>query len=113
LEALFGRLAGELHGPPPKIRAKAALYWLAQDSSLWRALPRMEWALYGGGRSGAPNRAAACTWAFICLEDKPVVAQVSTGQLCERKAWKQKWQRGRRLRGGSLLRRRTIPFSRN
>lgn len=94
LEALFGQLAGELHGPPPKDPREAALYWLAQDSSLWRALPRMEWALYGGGRAGAPNRAVRLHLGFHLLEDKPVVAQVSTGQLCERKAWKQKWQRG-------------------
>ena len=55
LEALFGRLAGEVHGPPPKDPREAALDWLAQDSSLWRALPRMDWALSGGGRAGAPN----------------------------------------------------------
>ena len=81
LEALFGQLAGEVHGPPPKDPREAAFYWLAQDSSLWRALPRMEWALYGGGRVGAPNRGSpiasfrfspppprrcACIWAFIC-----------------------------------------------
>jgi DDE family transposase len=94
LEALFGQLAGELHGPAPKDPREAALYWLAQDSSLWRALPRMEWALYGGGRTGAPNRAVRLHLGFHLLEDKPVVAQVSTGQLCERKAWKQSWQRG-------------------
>lgn len=94
LEELFGRLAGELHGPPPKDPREAVLYWLAQDSSLWRALPRMDWALYGGGRVGAPNRAVRLHLGFHLLEDKPVVAQVSAGQLCERKAWKQKWQRG-------------------
>ena len=93
LEALFGQLAGEVHGPAPKDPREAALYWLAQDSSLWRALPRMDWALYGGGRAGAPNRAVRLHLGFHLLEDKPVVAQVSTGQLCERKAWKQKWQR--------------------
>ena len=55
LEALFGQLAGAVHGPPPKDPREATLYWLAQDSSLWRALPRMDWAIYGGGRAGAPN----------------------------------------------------------
>ena len=55
LEALFGRLAGEVHGPPPQDPREAALDWLAQDSSLGRALPRREWAIYGGGRAGAPN----------------------------------------------------------
>jgi hypothetical protein len=94
LETLFGQLAGEVHGPPPKDPREATLYWLAQDSSLWRALPRMEWALYGGGRVGAPNRAVRLHLGFHLLDDKPAVAQVSAGQLCERKAWKQSWQRG-------------------
>jgi hypothetical protein len=94
LETLFGRLAEEFHGPPPADARAAHLYWLAQDSSLWRALPRMKWALYGGGRAGAPNRAVRLHLGFHLLEDKPVVAQVSTGALCERKAWQQKWQRG-------------------
>ena len=31
---------------------------------------------------------------FHLLDDKPAVARVSAGQLCERKAWKQSWQRG-------------------
>jgi hypothetical protein len=94
LETLFGQLARELKGPPPKDPREAALYWLAQDSSLWRALPRMDWALYGGGRAGSPNRAVRLHLGFHLLEDKPVVAQVSTGKLCERKAWRQKWQSG-------------------
>jgi hypothetical protein len=28
------------------------------------------------------------------LEDKPVQAQVTTGKMCERKAWKQIWEKG-------------------
>lgn len=94
LETLFGELACELKGPPPKDPREASLYWLAQDSSLWRALPRMDWAIYGGGRSGSPNRAVRLHVGFHLLEDKPVVAQMSAGKLCERKAWRQKWQSG-------------------
>ena len=41
-----------------------------------------------------PTKAVRLHLGFHLREDKPVVAQVSTGQLCERKAWKQKWQRG-------------------
>lgn len=94
LETLFRQLAGEFHGPAPQDPREAAFHWLAQDSSLWRALPRMNWAIYGGGRAGAPNRAVRLHLGFHLLEDKPVVAQVSPGKLCERRAWKQKWQRG-------------------
>ena len=49
LEALFASLAGEL----PDLRALPASLrterWLARDSSLFPALPRMAWALYGRG----------------------------------------------------------------
>jgi hypothetical protein len=54
----------------------------------------MDWALYGAGRPGAPNKAVRLHLGFHLLEDKPLVAQVSAGRLCERKAWRQKWQRG-------------------
>lgn len=94
LEALFGRLSDELQGPPPKDPREAALHWLAQDSSLWRALPRMDWAVYGGGRAGAPNRGVRLHLGFHLLQDKPAVAQISVGALCERKAWRQQWQPG-------------------
>lgn len=94
LETLFGRLAKEFHGGAPQDPREAVLYWLAQDSSLWRALPRMSWALYGGGRAGAPNQAVRLHVGFHLLDDHPVDAQVTAGRLCERKAWKQRWQRG-------------------
>jgi hypothetical protein len=94
LETLFNQLAGELKGPPPKDPREANFYWLAQDSSLWRALPRMDWAIYGGGRAGAPNRGVRLHLGFHLLDDKPAVAKVSPGKTCERKAWREKWQPG-------------------
>lgn len=94
LETLFEQLAGEFKGPAPKDPREANLHWLAQDGSLWRALPRMDWALYGGGRAGASTHAVRLHLSFHLLDDKPQMAQVTTGKVCERKAWRQKWQRG-------------------
>ena len=55
LERLFAQVAAELppaQSLPPHQRAQR---WLARDSSLFAALPRMAWALSGGGRSGCAN----------------------------------------------------------
>ena len=97
LEQIFLELAQELTGPPPKDPGEAALHWLAQDSSLWSALPRMDWAIYGGGRkrkNKRPNRAVRLHLAFNVLDDQPSVATITPGNTCERKAFRQKWTRG-------------------
>jgi hypothetical protein len=94
LEKVFLDLARDFQGPPPKDPREAWLQWLAQDSSLWRALPRMDWALYGGGRKGAPNRAVRLHLSFNVLEDQPAAAVITPGKTCERKIWKEQWEKG-------------------
>jgi hypothetical protein len=54
----------------------------------------MSWALYGGGQVGATNNAVRLHLSLHLLEDTPVRAQVTAGKLCERKAWKETWERG-------------------
>jgi len=68
--------------------------WFARDSSVFAALPRMGWALYGGGHAGSPNRAARLHLNFQVLEDKPVLADVTPGRVCERKSWEEQWETG-------------------
>lgn len=68
--------------------------WLARDSSLFAALPRMAWALYGCGAPGAANRAVRLHLSLDVLEDKPVAAAVRRGKICERKVWREQWQKG-------------------
>lgn len=68
--------------------------WFARDSSLFAALPRMSWALYGGGSPKAKNNAVRLHLNFHLLEDKPAGAQVTIGKACERKTWKQSWEAG-------------------
>jgi hypothetical protein len=63
--------------------------WFARDSSLFAALPRMSWALYGGGRAGAKNNAVRLHLNFHLLEDKPAGLQVVPGKACERKVWRE------------------------
>lgn len=97
LERLFKHLTKEIQGPRPKGPQEAWQQWFAQDSSVWAALPRMHWALYGGGRppkSGSPSRAVRLHLSFHLLDDKPVCARVTPGKSCERKVWRQQWEKG-------------------
>lgn len=85
LEPLFASLAGELPDLkrlPPSLRGQR---WMARDSSLFPALPRMAWALYGGGREGCKNNAVRLHVSFDLLKDAPARLQVTTGKTCERK----------------------------
>ena len=84
LEHLLTEFAQELPNLeqlPPKLRR---LQWLARDSSLFAALPRMAWALYGGGRAGFVNRAVRLHVSFDLLKDGPAQATVTPGKSCER-----------------------------
>jgi hypothetical protein len=94
LGQIFGELAGQVQSPPSKDPRQAWQQWFARDSSLFAALPRMSWALYGGGRAGAKNNAVRLHLNFHLLADKPARAQVSAGRVCERKAWKEAWEKG-------------------
>jgi hypothetical protein len=68
--------------------------WQVRDGSLFRALPRMAWALYGGGQAGQANRAVRLHLSLDLASDQPVGAQVRPGQRCERAVWKECWQAG-------------------
>lgn len=94
LKQVFGDLVIQIQGPPPTDVRQAWQQWFARDSSLFAALPRMSWALYGGGRAGPKNNAVRLHLNLHLLDDKPAQAQVTTGKVCERKAWKESWERG-------------------
>lgn len=66
----------------------AHLHLVAQDGSLWSALPRMAWAEYGVGRHG-DAKGVRLHLRFQLLEDKPVDARVTAGKACERQALRQ------------------------
>ena len=94
LEAVFGELVGQETSPPPSDVHQAWQRWFARDSSLFAALPRMSWALYGGGRAGAKNNAVRLHLSLRLLDDQPARMQVTPGKVCERKAWKETWEAG-------------------
>lgn len=93
LERVFERLSQAV----PRHAQDARLgqwEWLARDGSLFAALPRMEWALYGAGAVGAPNRALRLHLSLDILEDKPAAVALKPGKICERKVWRSQWRRG-------------------
>ena len=97
LENLFTQLAAQIPGPAPRDPHQAWQQWFARDGSLLPAMPRMHWALFGGGKakkSGAANRAVRLHLSFHLLDDKPAAAQITDGKTCERKTWQAQWERG-------------------
>lgn len=94
LEKVFGELAQQVPRPLSSDSKEAWQQWFARDSSLFAALPRMTWALYGGGHAGCPNRAVRLHLNLQVLNDAPALAQITPGKECERKVWQQQWQAG-------------------
>ena len=64
----FGRRLPQL----PRDARLGQWQWLARDGTLFAALPRMAWALYGAGKPGAPNKAVRFHLSLDVLDDKPV-----------------------------------------
>jgi Transposase DDE domain len=93
LEKVFAELSAQIPTGPTDARL-GQWRWLARDGSLFAALPRMAWALYGAGRAGAPNRAARLHLSLHVLDDKPVQAAVRAGRQCERAVWEEQWEAG-------------------
>jgi hypothetical protein len=102
LEEVFGRLSQAVPGHPPG-SGLGRWEWLARDGSLFAALPRMHWALYGGGNAGSPNRAVRLHLSLNILADKPQTAAIRAGKICERKVWRTHWQRGQAYVGDRLF----------
>ena len=55
------------------------------DSTLWKVVPRMKWAEYGGGRGGK-TQAVRLHLKLRVSDGAPAAGIVSKGKLCERKA---------------------------
>lgn len=94
LESVFHGLYGQIPQCAPADPAALWQKWFARDSSLFAALPRMAWALYGGGDAGAPNRAVRLHLNLHLLSDAPAKADITIGKRCERKSWQSQWEAG-------------------
>lgn len=74
--------APALAQPDPRLKN---LNLLAQDGSLWRALPRMTWAEYGVGPDGEA-KGVRLHLRFHLVRGVPWDARVDQGKSCERQA---------------------------
>lgn len=92
LEAVFAELAAEVGGVASRAALPAGPDWHIVDSTLWETLPRMHWALWR--RQGRAHTAVRLHLALHVLEDKPARASVTTGRVCERKAWRENGRAG-------------------
>jgi hypothetical protein len=78
------------NAPDPRL---ARLDLVAQDGSLWRALPRMVWAQYGVGPDGNA-KGVRLHLRFHLIKGVPCEAMVREGKSCEREALRQMLQPG-------------------
>jgi len=94
LEKVFEKLAernlGLSRNLDPRLVQRT---WLAQDGSLFRALPRMAWALYGVGPDGQA-KGVRLHLTFNLVENKPQRADLTVGAGCERQVFKEKLKTG-------------------
>lgn len=88
LREVFRELVGRTALQQKPDARLAHLNLIAQDGSLWRALPRMVWAEYGVGPKGEA-KGVRLHLRFHLIEGKPQDAQVQRGKSCERQALRQ------------------------
>jgi hypothetical protein len=88
LRQVFGAVRKQTPGNPKADVRLVHLNLVAQDGSLWSALPRMAWAEYGVGRNG-DAKGVRLHLRFHVTEDKPVDARITKGSDCERQALRQ------------------------
>lgn len=88
LRKVFYQVVQQSAGHPQAGARLAHLNLIAQDGSLWSALPRMAWAQYGVGRKGQA-KGVRLHLRYHVTEDKPVDARISRGRDCERAALRQ------------------------
>jgi hypothetical protein len=94
LEHIFAELAAEVAEKESLPAALRVQKWMARDGSLFAALPRMSWALYGGGREGFVNNAVRLNLSYHLLKEAPVAAKITVGKACERAALREQIKAG-------------------
>ena len=85
LKQVFERLVDQVPAGPKNDPRLAPLELIAQDGSLWRALPRMAWAEYGVGSKGTA-KGVRMHLRLNILKDCPSDAQIQVGKSSETQA---------------------------
>jgi len=82
LHEVFKDLAARARPESAPEAALARLKLTAQDGSLWSALPRMAWAVYGVGQKGEA-KGVRLHLRFNLVAGQPEEAKVKRGESCE------------------------------
>jgi hypothetical protein len=82
LKQVFERLVEQMPAPPTADPRLQHLHLIAQDGSLWTALPRMAWAEYGVGRHGQA-KGVRLHLRFNILKNRPEDALITPGKGSE------------------------------
>lgn len=85
LKQVFEKLVEQMPTGPKNDRRLAHLQLIAQDGSLWSALPRMAWAEYGVGAKGTA-KGVRMHLRFNILKDCPNDVQIQPGKSSETQA---------------------------
>ena len=96
LEKVFETLSVEVrarHDSSMEGKSKAVREWMSHDGSVWSALPRMAWALYGTGRNGDANGVKLHLSLHVGA-DTPAKASVCEARICERAELRKRLQKG-------------------
>ena len=96
LERVFESLSEEvraLHGTSVEGKSKAVREWMSHDGSVWSALPRMAWALYGAGRDGKANGVKLHLSLHVGA-DCPAKASICEARVCERAELRERLEDG-------------------
>lgn len=96
LEKVFASLSEEVrarHNASMEGKSKAVREWMSHDGSSWSALPRMAWALYGGGRDGEANGIKLHLSLHVGA-DTPAKASVCEARVCERAELRKRLDKG-------------------
>ncbi len=88
LKQVFERLVEKVPQSPNADPKLAHLELIAQDGSLWSALPRMAWAEYGVGSKGEA-KGVRLHLRFNILKDRPEEVLITPGKGCEARAMRQ------------------------
>jgi len=92
LSAVLAEVGAEALARHPAPRAGGLPNLAAVDATLWEAVPRMAWAIWR--TQNKTQRAVKLEIKFHVLGQVPQLPVVAPGKMCERKLWRQQWQRG-------------------
>jgi hypothetical protein len=96
LEQVFASLSEQVrarHAASMEGKSKAVREWMSHDGSVFPALPRMAWALFGAGRNGDANGVKLHLSLHVGA-DAPAKVSICEARVCERAELRKRLEKG-------------------